>query len=972
MKLWLVCINLLVICMMLFACSPNMDGTDNEGGEPSDSDHFGDQSGENEEIADSETTEPNTPSKPETPDEPTTPGDPIEPEEPEAPTEPETPTVPETPTEPETPSDPETPTYPSGVAVFDDLTAGTPVTDTVLSSCGVKFNFKNNCIATVEIAEAKDGVGNVLRFIKNDPQNGGTVTFYGGNTPKNRIVAEFDLTIEHSTYSIPMQITLGGSYRLQLYYSVGYVKVSDARVDGSVVNYLGIQKAIGDTMKIRVEYYIGDGTAAGQYAKVYADGKLVSISQNSLYAEPKNTNANVTFYSLNSSDTQYTLDNVRAFTDDAVFVNDGDSSVRYYLVDGNTFEGDGWDSVTDILGDEAGEKLRELSEIFDERYYVWLANLYDPETAGFYFSNDGRDYIGFLPDVESTAQAFSLIQRLGLGKAQDMYTDEMRERIVAWVQSLESAEDGYFYHPQWGSYVGSGRLGRDLGWSISILERFSAEPLYPTALDRLSGSVSPVALTLPRKTSTVAAVSYVVSVGANDYLKSESNFVAYLDDLYETYTKVDENGKLDVNSYSIFGNLNSHIREIQAAGLSKVCTDYLDKKQNPDTGLWEDALSYRAASGILKISSLYESYKTEMQYGEQLTRSMIEIICSDAPVTDAVYVYNPIAGLANVLSNLNRFKNNGNNYRIYLSAIGLMRESASDIIDNTRGKLLGFKRADGSFSYLLTGSTASSSGAPVSFGGDEGDVNGAGLCQSTVSNLYKLFGVDPPVRFDEEDAATFWSIIYSKKPIEKKDVNNSVIDFEDSDGDLPSRVTATLKSDGASASIETDEDGGYLEVVSTPGAGDTVIFSAGRVGGEREAYVFVFDVDYISANNTAVNQIFLSDKSSASIFGINIVYSNGFVTFRECTSAGMGAVIISGVSASESLRVRVELTPDDGVARLTVTSNGETYAGETSALFSDKSPTMKFAYAKFYSLVNADVVARLDNVEAYEVVKTNK
>ena len=898
--------------------------------------------------------------------------DPINPDDPTKPSEPNEPSEPEAPEEPSKPETPIAPIYPSGVAVFDDLTVGTPVTETLLSSCGVEFNFKNNCIATVEIAEAKDGVGNVLRFIKNDLQNGGTVTFYGDKTPKNRIVAEFDLTIEHSTYSIPMQITLGASYRLQLYYSVGYVKVSDARIDSSVVNYLGIQKAVGDTAKIRIEYYLGDGTAQTQYAKVYSDGKLVSVSQNTLYAEPQNTNSNISFYSLNNSDTQYTLDNVRVFTDDVTFVNDGDSSVRYYLIDGNSYEGDEWDSVSEILGVEAGEKLRELSELFDERYYIWLANLYDPETAGFYFSNDGRDYIGFLPDVESTAQAFSLMERLGLGKAQDMYTDEMRARIVAWVQSLESADDGYFYHPQWGADIGSGRLGRDLGWAISILNRFSAEPLYPTALDRLSGAVSATALTLPRKTSAVVAVSYVIAVGANDYLKSEANFVAYLDDLYETYTKVDENGKLDVNSYSIFGNLNSHIREIQAAGLSKVCTDYLDKKQNPETGLWEDTLSYRAASGILKISSLYEAAKIEMQYGEQLTRSMIEIICSDAPVTDAVYVYNPIAGLANVLSNLDRFKNNENNYQIYLSSINLMRESASDIIDNTRDKLLGFKRSDGSFSYLLTGSTASSSGASVSFGGDEGDVNGAGLCQSTVSNLYKLLGVNPPARFDAEDAEAFWNIIYSKAPTEKKDVNNVIIDFENTDGELPHRVSTSLNSDGASVSLGRDEDGGYLEFASTPGAGDTVLFNAGRVGGERETYVFAFDVDYISANNTVVNQIFLDDRYSTKILGINVFYSNGNVTFKECTSAGVGAVIISGISAAGTLRVRVELTPDDGRATLTVTSDGEDYVGETYALFSEKSPTLRYATAKFYSLVNADVVARLDNVEAYEIINTKQ
>ena len=66
-----------------------------------------------------------------------------------------------------------------------------------------------------------------------------------------------------------------------------------------------------------------------------------------------------------------------------------------------------WKLFADTIGGEDGKELaaayRELYSIFDEELIEWVANLYDPITGGYYYSNAARDNEGFLPDLGRTA-----------------------------------------------------------------------------------------------------------------------------------------------------------------------------------------------------------------------------------------------------------------------------------------------------------------------------------------------------------------------------------------------------------------------------------------------------------------------------------------------------------------------------------------------------------------------------------------
>jgi hypothetical protein len=111
-----------------------------------------------------------------------------------------------------------------------------------------------------------------------------------------------------------------------------------------------------------------------------------------------------------------------------------------------------FEAVRPVLGDEAINELRDLYNIFDENYYLWLASLYDPEIGGFYCVQSGRDTKGFLPDIESTVQALYCTEVMGLTYGKPMreaYSDKVKAALLGFVRSLQDPENGYFYHPQW-------------------------------------------------------------------------------------------------------------------------------------------------------------------------------------------------------------------------------------------------------------------------------------------------------------------------------------------------------------------------------------------------------------------------------------------------------------------------------------------------------------------------------------------
>ncbi len=127
------------------------------------------------------------------------------------------------------------------------------------------------------------------------------------------------------------------------------------------------------------------------------------------------------------------------------------------------------------------EALADLMSIYGDGFYKWLAELWDPATGGFYYSESARDHEGFLPDIETVGQVLAALKNNGLFEAYGHDTvkalpAEMQKRILAFTDSLQDPEDGFFYHPQWGKKIPLTRRGRDLSWAKGVYALLGGNP----------------------------------------------------------------------------------------------------------------------------------------------------------------------------------------------------------------------------------------------------------------------------------------------------------------------------------------------------------------------------------------------------------------------------------------------------------------------------------------------------------------
>ena len=346
-------------------------------------------------------------------------------------------------------------------------------------------------------------------------------------------------------------------------------------------------------------------------------------------------------------------------------------------------------------------ELRRLYDIYDESMYLWLAGLWDGGVGGFYYSNSARDNDGFLPDVESTCQALRHAVTSGLfaewgsyGKALD---ENSRARLISFVRGMQSAEDGFFYHNQWGKDIGVARRGRDLGWATSILREFGVSPLYDTPNGMAGELGAPLTAKKEKNGDTAVAAS-------PEHLQTLSAFREYLDSL-----------ELTSKSYSVGNLLNAQHSQIRAAGedFCKLFYDYMKEKQNPQNGLFEDTVSYSSVNGFFKIGSVIAAMGYAIPAADAVLESVMHmsLLPTLTPESDnhVCSPYNCWVILDFLISNAE--KNKG------ADAANAIRKTiydrAEELIKITCNKMQVFKKADGGFSYKPSSTVSKSQGAPV-------------------------------------------------------------------------------------------------------------------------------------------------------------------------------------------------------------------------------------------------------------------
>ena len=351
------------------------------------------------------------------------------------------------------------------------------------------------------------------------------------------------------------------------------------------------------------------------------------------------------------------------------------------------------DYISKIDDPSAAKAILEFSEMYGHDTMRWLANLWSPAFGAFYYSNSARDYEGFLPDVESTAQALRVIASYGmvdsLGGIRNALPPEMIGKLVAFVREMADA-DGYFYHRQWGKVIPTSRRGRDLGWAMSLLDTFGASAPYPTALDLLAD-----------KESNAPALP--------EYMRSRATLFDYLESLDFPH-----------RSYPAANLINAQMSQFRAAGMLDDICDWLDDHQLPDTGLWQEGVDYLSISGLMKLGSTYNAAGRCPRYIERAVDSAFEVAMSDERPGTVCYIYNPLSAMTSMRKS-------------YL-ACG-MTAAASDItararkiavplIRKTAEKVSIFRKSDGSFSMTPEFSSPNSQLMPVALPRmNEGDIN---------------------------------------------------------------------------------------------------------------------------------------------------------------------------------------------------------------------------------------------------------
>ncbi|WP_159882111.1 prenyltransferase/squalene oxidase repeat-containing protein [Paenibacillus puerhi] len=348
------------------------------------------------------------------------------------------------------------------------------------------------------------------------------------------------------------------------------------------------------------------------------------------------------------------------------------------------------------------EAVRTQLDSLFEGFFDWLEGQYDPSTGGFYYARSSQKSGRFEPDIESTAQAYNIIERCGLLRLLD---EPMTAQAVRFFQSKQDAASGYFYDADPHMRLDEVMVGRAISYSTGALRRFGAAPLFP----------------LPNERD--AAPDYIATPEAyGRWLRSIS--------LANSWRGCDRL----CNSAPYLAQMSAERREPYL----KEALDYFDRIQDPDTGLWGEGSWYVRLSGTFKLHTFYGRFRVEMPRLREMYRSLLHTLRSEEAV-DMCYIRNPISLLAAM-------------------KLRPSPEEWLEIAEITVRNMTRLRRGDGGFSRELAHSPAAPNVAQVKqgehypdmphpvrlgLGEVEGDMNAGTQAILIRSLLHSLAGLEP-------------------------------------------------------------------------------------------------------------------------------------------------------------------------------------------------------------------------------------
>ena len=614
-----------------------------------------------------------------------------------------------------------------------------------------------------------------------------------------------------------------------------------------------------------------------------------------------------------------------------------------------------WLEIETSTTPEIYSALRLWASNFDGSYIAaWLANLWDPEIGGFYYSNSARDNEPFLPDLESTYQALGIIEGSGaISDINEQLPHEMRAKIVAFVKSTQSATEGYFLHKQWGQSIkllSTDRYGRDLSWAVSLLKDIKLdtdgdgvlETQYPNyctpsgykceehtknggicSIVGLTASYSGAdgALTSGMASSVSSAVSKIPSSTVRavvsstpDYSSSEA-FTAWLTEYNSTIKE--NSGKAH--------NLNALQDEIIAKGFCDELVAFVQKAQEEvyeeqtsrgetPSGLWQYEANYSAVWGIHKYAPFFSNQGVSLKYHKEIVETCIKVVLSDANGGYAVNdLMNQWTAITAVIGDAKK-----HNPDVVDELYAMINENAVAMVNQTILKLDGFKLNDGMYGYTYGGySMTKIYSVSISLGVREADVNGQLLLRSCYYAVFSAFGATSVPLCTSDDGENFVDIINSCEPIVKNPTDTvETLDFE-KDSHF-NKVSITKNEKDSVLEIAGDPKGEnsdalhFLSVPTTQSRSDTLGI-ASISGGVGDCNIAEFDLYIAEAPNAALLQIYIGNS-----FLVQLEKSNGYIVIIVLSDESGEAWRQTILPASERIRAdewhrfRFEAYDDDG------------------------------------------------------------
>lgn len=555
-----------------------------------------------------------------------------------------------------------------------------------------------------------------------------------------------------------------------------------------------------------------------------------------------------------------------------------------------------WSEIKARSSDEFYNALRGFASGFNGTVTCeWMANLWDGELGGFYYSNSARDYEPFRPDLESTFQVISWLKANGASDdVNKLFPNEMKAKLVDFAKNMQYP-DGYFYHPQWAKgtdNLQTDRYGRDLSWASDIISHFTVDtdgdgveekqyPKYctpsglkckehsenggvctiatPAVLKNKNGNVKAAVAKL-----SASAVKPVSSVHEKPDYSSPEAFVAWLERM-----NVDIKTKPGTPSHYI----NALQHEIRAKGYVDELLDYLEGVQeevyreqiaNRETpsGLWSYEASFSLAQSIQKYFTFIndDQYGRPLKYYKEALATCIEIILLDANGEKGLNdLMNQCNTIDYIIANVKKY--HADNPELIEELYGMVRARGVEIIECIERNLDPHRLGDGMFVYYNGKALSKIYGVHVSKGVRESDVNGMILATTLYRSIFKAFNYPVVPLCTEEDGDNFISIISNVLPVEKIPPE-SEINFEDTT--LSAIVDITFDKVTTDGAVEIVED-------QTLENGTSVLkFSSGKGDGKGDTLRIAAKDNAGNCNIVEFDLLFAESSGNGEAFQLKI------------------------------------------------------------------------------------------------------